>query len=479
MEKEKSLAKNIIIFAIGSFSSKMLQFLLIPFYTRVLTNSEYGTIDILQNIATLLIPIISLTIAEAVFRYAMEEKSDKEEVLSIGILSSIFNIILMSIIGIIVYQFTKYEYILILILYIATNIIRTILSQFTRAIGKTKIYTFDNVLNVLITIIANILLLTVLHQGINGYLWGYVIGNVFSIVILLFAVKLYKKIRIKKFNKNTFKNMTKFSIPLIPNSICWWITNFTDRIMITSRYGASINGVYAVAHKVPTIVTVIVEVFFQAWQISANKEFNNKEISKFYTNIFHYLFSFIFIICTILMCACKIITNIVVGTEFSSAWYYMPVLLLGIAFFSMSQYLGSIYTASKRTNMAFVTNAIVAVLNIFLNIFCLKFIGPIGAAIATTICYFILWIYRAIDTRKTVEIAYNFKLIIPTVILLIVNTIIITMEIQFWYVFAVIVLILIIIVNYKVINDFLRASMSMIKEKINTLKKGDKNGKCI
>ena len=60
MEKEKSLAKNIIIFAIGSFSSKLLQFLLIPFYTRVLTNSEYGTIDILQNIATLLIPIISL-----------------------------------------------------------------------------------------------------------------------------------------------------------------------------------------------------------------------------------------------------------------------------------------------------------------------------------------------------------------------------------------------------------------------------------
>lgn len=73
MEREKKLAKNIVIFAIGSFSSKLLQFLLIPFYTRVLSNSEYGTIDILQNIATLLIPIISLTISEAVFRYAMDK----------------------------------------------------------------------------------------------------------------------------------------------------------------------------------------------------------------------------------------------------------------------------------------------------------------------------------------------------------------------------------------------------------------------
>ena len=343
MEKEKSLAKNIIIFAIGSFSSKLLQFLLIPFYTRVLTNSEYGTIDILQNIATLLIPIISLTISEAVFRFAMEESSDKEEILSIGILSSIVNIIIMSFIAIIIYQVTKYEYIVILVLYMATNIIRTIFSQFTRAIGKVKVYTFDNVLNVFITIVANILLLTVLHKGVTGYLLGYVIGNTVSIVVLLIAVKLYQKIRIKKFNAKTFRNMTKFSIPLIPNSICWWITNFTDRVMITTSYGTSINGIYAVAHKVPTIVTVIVEVFFQAWQISANKEFEKKEISKFYTDIFHYLFAFVFIICTVLMCMCKLITNIVVGSEFLEAWYYMPILLLGTAFFSMAQYLGSIH----------------------------------------------------------------------------------------------------------------------------------------
>ena len=466
MEKEKSLAKNIIIFAIGSFSSKLLQFLLIPFYTRVLTNSEYGTIDILQNIATLLIPIISLTISEAVFRFAMEESSDKEEILSIGILSSIVNIIIMSFIAIIIYQVTKYEYIVILVLYMATNIIRTIFSQFTRAIGKVKVYTFDNVLNVFITIVANILLLTVLHKGIEGYLLGYVIGNTVSIIVLLIAVKLYQKIRIKKFNAKTFKSMTKFSIPLIPNSICWWITNFTDRVMITTSYGTSINGIYAVAHKVPTIVTVIVEVFFQAWQISANKEFEKKEISKFYTDIFHYLFAFVFIICTVLMCMCKLITNIVVGSEFLEAWYYMPILLLGTAFFSMAQYLGSIYTASKNTKMAFVTNASVAILNIFLNIICLKYIGPIGAAIATAICYLILWLYRAIDTRKMVEICYDFKSIIVTVLLLIVNTIIITMEIKLWYLYSIILLALIVFINRKRIISFTRLAIGMIKEKI-------------
>lgn len=470
MEKEKKLAKNIVIFAIGSFSSKMLQFLLIPFYTRVLTNSEYGTIDILQSIATLLIPIISLTISEAVFRYAMEESTDKKEILSIGILSSFVNILIMSLIAIVIYRFTKYEYILILVLYISTNIVRTILSQFTRAIGKVAIYTFDNVLNVFVTICANILFLTLLHQGINGYLLGYVVGNSISIVLLLISVKLYKYIRIKKFNFTTFKTMLKFSIPLIPNSICWWITNFTDRIMITSSYGTGINGIYAVSHKIPTIITIVVEVFFQAWQISANKEFESKDISKFYSQVFKYLFSFVFIICAILMSCCKIITKIVVGSEFIEAWYYMPTLLLGTAFFSLSQYLGSIYTASKNTKMAFVTNMTAAVLNIVLNVILLKYVGPIGAAIATTICYIILWIYRTINTRKVIKIEYEINKMLPTMILLLINTIVITLELKWWYIYTNIILLFIIGINFKNIIVFLNSVIKMVKEKIQQLK---------
>ena len=166
------------------------------------------------------------------------------------------------------------------------------------------------------------------------------------------------------------------------------------------------------------------------------------------------------------MCMCKLITNIVVGSEFLEAWYYMPILLLGTAFFSMAQYLGSIYTASKNTKMAFVTNASVAILNIFLNIIWLKYIGPIGAAIATAICYLILWIYRAIDTRKMVEICYDFKSIITTVLLLIVNTIIITMEIKLWYIYSIILLALIVFINRKRIISFTRLAIGMIKEKI-------------
>lgn len=471
MERNKSLAKNIIIFAIGSFSSKLLQFLLIPFYTRVLTNSEYGTIDILQSTAVLLMPIISLTISEAVFRYTMDENSDKQEILSIGIILDIINIFIMSVISIIIFEITKYEYILIMFLYISTNIIRTVLSQFTRAIEKVGIYTLDNVLNILITIISNIILLTVLHQGVNGFLLGYVIGNCFSILLLLVMAKLYKYIKFKKFNVNTFKKMLRFSIPLIPTSVCWWIISSIDRWMIAANFGSGINGIYAVSHKVPTILTIIMEIFFQAWQISANKEFDKKDISNFYSDTFKYVFAIVFMSCALLTWTCKLITKLLVGAEFMGAWYYMPVLLLGTSLFSMAQFLDSIYTASKNTKMAFVTNMVAAIVNIILNIVLLKTMGPIGVAIATAICYSVLWIYRAIDTRKTVKLKYNFEIIIPTVILSIINTIILTLQVKLWYIYSFIIIVLIFIVNIKYISKFLGMIIKMMKEKMVELKR--------
>lgn len=465
MEKEKKLAKNMIVFAIGSFSTKLLQFLLIPFYTRILTNSEYGTIDILQSIATLLIPIISLTISEAVFRYTMEKNSNKEEILSIGLLTNLVMIIIMTGIAFVIYHLTKYEYILILVIYIATNILRTLFSQFTRAIGKITIYTIDNVLTVLVTIISNIVLLTILHKGIEGYLWGYVIGNIFSIILLFGIVKLHQSINLKKVSRKTFQKMLLFSIPLIPNSICWWMMNFIDRLMITATYGSSTNGLYAVSHKIPTIITMIVEIFFQAWQISANEEFDNKNIGKFYTMVFQYLFSFVFFICVIMMSICKSLTTFLVGAEFIDSWYYMPTLLLSTAFFSMAQYLGSIYTASKNTKMAFFTNMTAAVVNVCFNVILLNRMGPIGAAVSTTICYFILWIFRAMNTRKIVKIEYDFSRMIPTILLTIVETILVTLQIKFWLLFSIGIVIAIVMINLKYMIGFMKSMIKLLQDK--------------
>lgn len=474
MSRKKELLKNMGLFAIGSFSTKLLQFLLIPLYTRVLTDYQYGVIDMLQSVATLLIPLISLTIYESVFRYAMEKEKNPKAVLSVGLLISLVNTVVFSILAVIAYKITKYEYIYITVLYIVTHILRSVIAQFTRAIEKLKTYTVDNILNVLITILVNILLIVKFDMGIAGYLIGYIVANVFSVIFLSIAVKIHKYIDFKNIEKKLLKQMLKFSMPLIPNTICWWIISFLDRVMITHFYSASVNGVYSVANKIPSIITIIVGIFFDAWQISANKEFKNEKVAKFYTEIFDKLFSMVFMMSACIIPFSQIIIRIITGEAFWDAWIYMPILLMATSVFSLAQFLGSIYTASKNTNMAFVTNIVAAVVNFVLNWIFLVYIGPIGAAISTLISYVVLWIYRVINTRKIIKIEYNTNKIVLTIALITLEMVSTVLKFNLWYIVAGASMLAIIYINKSIIGEVLEYANKFLKSRRKEITVDDK-----
>ena len=109
-------------------------------------------------------------------------------------------------------------------------------------------------------------------------------------------------------------------------------------------------------------------------------------------------------------------------------------------------------------------------MNVIFNIILLKYVGPIGSAIATAICYFVLWIYRIINTHKIINIKYEVNRIILTVILLIINTIVITLQINLWYIFSIVIVILIIAVNLKNVIIFFKSGLKILREKFNQLK---------
>ena len=91
-KKNKSLVKNIGLFTIGSFGSKIISFLMVPLYTAVLSTSEYGTVDLMMSTVQLLIPILLLSIQDAILRFGMDDNFEKEDVISTS-----FNIILKAI----------------------------------------------------------------------------------------------------------------------------------------------------------------------------------------------------------------------------------------------------------------------------------------------------------------------------------------------------------------------------------------------
>ena len=74
MSKERTLAKNTIIVSIGKISTQLISFLLLPLYTAYLSTNEYGTVDLLNTLISLIIPIISLKIDQGIFRFLIDER---------------------------------------------------------------------------------------------------------------------------------------------------------------------------------------------------------------------------------------------------------------------------------------------------------------------------------------------------------------------------------------------------------------------
>ena len=78
LDKYKKLLSNTLIFAIGMFSSKLLTFFMVPFYTNVLTENELGTAGLVVQAANLLIPVVSCGVANSIIRYGLGAESASE-----------------------------------------------------------------------------------------------------------------------------------------------------------------------------------------------------------------------------------------------------------------------------------------------------------------------------------------------------------------------------------------------------------------
>lgn len=471
MQREKKLVSNIMIFALGNLGSKFLQFLLVPFYTAVLAPSEYGVVDILQTGSMLLIPIFSLTISESVFRYGMDKSCNKKSVFSIGFFVSLIGSAVLIVLGSVGEKIFHLEYqgFYLMLLYSVVSMMRNVTSQFLRAIGKVKLFSIDNMLQTLAIVLLNLLLLIKFRMGISGYMWGYIWGNIVSVLFALSVGKLWKYLEFRKPDIDTAKQMLLFSIPLVPNTICWWISSSTDRLMLVTMVGESSNGIYSIAHKIPSVINIVIGIFIQAWQISANEEFDKKDKGQFYSAIFDYLVFLSFSICSLLMLFAKVEIRILSNANYYEAWESMIVLILGMVFFTFAQFLGTIYTANKKTMMAFWTNLLAAIVNVILNMVFVPRWGAVGAAFTTCFSYFVLWISRIITTKSIVEITIKVKKVVFCSMLLCIQTILQLLEVKFWILFSSICAVGIIALNYKQIYELLTKGIQLVKAKCNTL----------
>lgn len=402
MDKYKKLLSNTLILTIGTFSSKLLVYFLMPLYTAILSAEEYGTADLITNAANLLIPFCCIGITHGVFRFAADDEENHKKVLSSGVtvllISSTVFLVLSPLISFIP-NFRNYAW--LIAFYVVSSNLHTLCKEYIRARGRMKLYAVQSILGTALTILFNILFLIPMKLGLVGYVLSVAVADALGSVFLIIYAKIYKDFSFKYASKSKIKEMLKYSLPMMPTTVIWWITNVSDRFMVSYICDLSANGLYSAAYKIPTIIALVAGVFNEAWQLSAISESKDREeVSNFFSAVFERYQAILFLGCSVLIPFTPLATRILLDKSYFSAWSFMPVLLIATVFSSLVTFIGTIYTVKKRTTMSLVTAAAGAGLNIALNILLIPEMGAQGAGIATALSYFAVFVLRAIHSKS-------------------------------------------------------------------------------
>jgi O-antigen/teichoic acid export membrane protein len=406
----KKLLSNSFLFAIGNLGSKIILFILVPLYTYYLTTAEYGFVDIVTTTTNLLLPILSANVFEAVLRFAMDKEESQSEVLSnsllVGGLGALVAVLLYPLLALLKVDQEMLNYIYVILI---LQVFQNIFSQFARALGEIKVFAINGIWMTLVMSIANVVLLTRYHMGIAGYLLSIVIANIASILYLIVAVKIWKYMSLSSLNKPLVKKMLAYAVPIIPNSIMWWLINASNRYFILGFLTASANGIYAVSNKIPGILSIVTSIFTQSWQLSAIEEYESEHKSEFYSKVFNYYSSLLFLGTSGILVILKFFMAHFIAPEYYEAWQSVPFLLLSVVFSSFSSFLGTNYLAAKETRGVFRTSVYGGLASLLLNFLLIPFFGLIGAAVASMLSFAIMWVLRIFDTKRYIDTAIDAK----------------------------------------------------------------------
>lgn len=423
MSREKNLAKNTIIITIGKICTQLITFFLLPLYTGILSTEEYGTVDLLNTLVSLLLPIVTFQVEQAVFRELIEVrgKKDKESrIISSAVITVIFQCIVYLIIFALISPFINNHYKFFLATNVVANIFLSLLLQIARGFGDNKKYAFASFISALSTIVFNVLFLVVIKLGANGMLLGTMLGQIVATIYLFITLKLYKYLKVKDYKKEVIKSLWKYSLPLIPNAISWWVFNASDRVIASAFLGVDQNGILAASLKFSAVFITFYNIFNMSWTESISIAIKDDDVSDYFNRMFNIVLR-LFTAMAIGMIACMpFVFPIMINEKFSAGYGLIPISIIGSLFNVVVGLISVIYVAEKNTKAIASTSIVAAMINIMVHLVLIKFIGLYAAVISTFIAYFVMSIYRLVDASKRYfKVKIDMKFIIQSLIALI------------------------------------------------------------
>lgn len=458
--RNKELAKNTALFGISSFASKVLVFFMVPLYTSVLTTEEYGISSLIYTTTALLMPLLTMCISEAVLRFCLDNDSNAKEVISYGIKLTILGTVVAAMLTYPLNIFLKLGvYAAFIPIQFATSSFSNLLQKIGRGVNKIKECAVAGVMQTFIVVGLNLIFLLVFRWGISGYMLSYIIAQLVTTIYL--AIKCNLISYIQNVNLSSNKEYLQYSAPLVPNNLSWWLIDSASSYIIKIFIGTGAVGIYSAAMRVPTIISVISGIFIEAWLLSVIKVYDEAD-GKHYIAVGYKMYKSVMMFITlVLITLAQPLAKVLLRGDFYEGWHYIPIMLCMALFGGLSGFIGTIFSAEKKTKLYFITTLWGGGLATVLSVGYAGRFGLYAVTVACTLGNLLTWMWREFTANKYVKFDVSYSRTVVDIICLAVMSILAIKEL---YYYEIIVFVIFILNNFKDLEIAITKILAMTKK---------------
>lgn len=441
----RNLFLNSALFAVNAFATKFVVFLLVPLYTYFMSSEEYGIADMSLTVISLVTPLATLSIADAAVRFIVGNRKDECEYVAIAFIVTCVSVplvfLLTPILDLSFFGGLGGHKIEFVVAYTAGAFLQ-FCSEAARGIGRIRLIPLFAAISSLLTCACAGVFIGLCGYAIRGYFISVSIGPMAAVALYLTVGGLGKLVATgvgalaaRDFAsgfKSAVEPMLRYSLPLIPNSLFWWIGTSINRFFITGMIGIGASGLFAAAGKVPGLVNTVYTVFQQAWQLSAFQEARKEGVEVFFSQVFLMLQAVMLTLCSILILFAPAVAGVVLQGEFYHAWPFMPLLLLSNLLNVFNAFYGTVYTTTLHTSYIMKTTIFGAMACTILTPLLIVPFGVAGACAASCCGNAIVLVMRAKDSRQYLKLDAGWRYFVPSLVMIVLQVLLALLGVSYW-----------------------------------------------
>ena len=414
--------KDIGIYAIGNIGSKLITLMMVPLYTHfVHKTSDFGYYDDCLQICFLLIPFLTLQLRDGAFRFLLDcdDRKQRERIVSFVAQTLAISLTMTLLIALVLSMFVHIPYLGYIVALLVAMSLQEVYSQVFRGLGNNRAFVTVGILSALGIGLFSIILVAGLGWGIKGIFLANIFARILALVIVESRVRLITRhTRWHLSTKKVARDIIRYTLPLMPGSLCWWLTGSSDRMFLTYFLGLDITGIYAIAIRFTGVIYTLAIIFYQAWQETAILQYHSPDRNRFFSKMLNSYILLLAIIFIGYVFALKVNYSWLVADAYRESINYIYPLGLSAVVFAVAAFFDMGYQCALDTKRTLPAIVLAAIVNVVLNFLLIKPLGVYGVITTQLITYLVLVTYRWHDMKRYFVLKIEPRTSIPVLAML-------------------------------------------------------------